>query len=176
MNSVSDWCKKVLKDSSCNWHAYGPVRTAEIIAVVAQCMHENTRTSTDHRAQQLNVSRTSLRRILDKDLGLFAYKLQHTQEFSLAVFGMVKIQQSPCIYFLLMFSLAVFGMVKIQQSPCIYFLLMDIHKMYRTRIYTRYIQDVPFNLKNRNISKTTHRIKKGGHSEQDSGDNYEKLI
>ncbi|KAJ8937042.1 hypothetical protein NQ318_021112, partial [Aromia moschata] len=31
-------------------------------------------------AQQLNISRTSLRRILHKDFGLFAYKLQLTQE------------------------------------------------------------------------------------------------
>ncbi|KAJ8960319.1 hypothetical protein NQ318_004053 [Aromia moschata] len=57
-----------------------PVRTAERIAAVAQSVRENPRTSTRHRAQQLNVSRTSLRRILHKDLGLFAYKLQLTQE------------------------------------------------------------------------------------------------
>ncbi|KAJ8960940.1 hypothetical protein NQ318_020240 [Aromia moschata] len=60
-----------------------PVRTAERIAAVAQCVRENPRTSTRHRAQQLNVNRTSLRRILHKHLGLFAYKLQLTQEFSI---------------------------------------------------------------------------------------------
>ncbi|KAJ8960334.1 hypothetical protein NQ318_004069 [Aromia moschata] len=43
------------------------------IAAVAQSVRENPRTSIRHRAQQLNVSRTSLRRILHKDLGLFAY-------------------------------------------------------------------------------------------------------
>ncbi|KAJ8960497.1 hypothetical protein NQ318_013781, partial [Aromia moschata] len=51
-----------------------PVRTAERIAAVAQSVRENPRTSTRHRAQQLNVRRTSLRRILHKNLGLFAYK------------------------------------------------------------------------------------------------------
>ncbi|KAJ8962482.1 hypothetical protein NQ318_000870 [Aromia moschata] len=56
------------------------VRTAERVAAVTQSVRENPRTSTRHRAQQLNVSRTSLRRILHKDLGLFAYKLQLTQE------------------------------------------------------------------------------------------------
>ncbi|KAJ8940256.1 hypothetical protein NQ318_004966 [Aromia moschata] len=57
-----------------------PVRTAERIAAVTQSVRENPRISTRHRAQQLNVSRTSLRRILHKDLGLFAYKLQLTLE------------------------------------------------------------------------------------------------
>ncbi|EFN75785.1 hypothetical protein EAI_09789, partial [Harpegnathos saltator] len=49
-----------------------PVRTDERIVVVAQSVRENPRISTRHRAQQLNTSRTSLRRILHKDLGLFA--------------------------------------------------------------------------------------------------------
>ncbi|KAJ8936245.1 hypothetical protein NQ318_011325 [Aromia moschata] len=57
-----------------------PVHTAERNAAVAQSVRENPRTSTRHRAQQLNVSRTSVRRILHKDLGLFAYKLHLTQE------------------------------------------------------------------------------------------------
>ncbi|KAJ8956193.1 hypothetical protein NQ318_020745 [Aromia moschata] len=52
-----------------------PLRIAARIAAVVQSVRENTRISTRHRAQQLNVSRTSLRRILHKDLGLFAYKL-----------------------------------------------------------------------------------------------------
>ncbi|KAJ8938964.1 hypothetical protein NQ318_019420 [Aromia moschata] len=51
------------------------VRTAERIVAVAQSVREKPRTSTRHRAQQLNVSRTSLRSILHKDLGLFSYKL-----------------------------------------------------------------------------------------------------
>ncbi|KAJ8960960.1 hypothetical protein NQ318_020262 [Aromia moschata] len=55
------------------------VRTAERIAIVAQSVRENPRTSTRHRAQ-FNGSRTSLRRILHKDLGLFASKLRLTQE------------------------------------------------------------------------------------------------
>ncbi|KAJ8940716.1 hypothetical protein NQ318_009119 [Aromia moschata] len=57
-----------------------PVRIAERIAAVAQSGRENPRTSTRHRAQQLNISCTSLRRILHKDLGSFAYKLQLTQK------------------------------------------------------------------------------------------------
>ncbi|KAJ8947570.1 hypothetical protein NQ318_010082 [Aromia moschata] len=57
-----------------------PVRTAERIAAVAQSVRENPRNSTRHRAQQLNVSRTSLRRILHTDLELFVNKLQLTQE------------------------------------------------------------------------------------------------
>ncbi|KAJ8963217.1 hypothetical protein NQ318_018683 [Aromia moschata] len=62
----------MLKDNRSHPSA-GQVRTAERIAAVAQSVRDNPRTSTHHRAQQLNVSRTSLRRILHKDLGLFAY-------------------------------------------------------------------------------------------------------
>lgn len=57
-----------------------PVRSVENIAAVAESVRQNPRTSTHHRSQQLNISRTSLRRILHKDLGLFAYKVQLTQE------------------------------------------------------------------------------------------------
>ncbi|KAJ8958120.1 hypothetical protein NQ318_006049 [Aromia moschata] len=71
----------------------GPVRTAERIAAVAQCVRENPRTSTRHRAQ-LDVSRTSLRRILHKDLGLFAYKLQLTQENVVQNVGEFAFQES----------------------------------------------------------------------------------
>ncbi|KAJ8944977.1 hypothetical protein NQ318_018441, partial [Aromia moschata] len=51
------------------------VRCAQLkeLLLLAQSVRENRRTSTRHRAQQLDVSRTSLRRILHKDLGLFAY-------------------------------------------------------------------------------------------------------
>lgn len=57
-----------------------PVRSTENIAAVAESVRLNPRTSTRQRSQQLNISRTSLRRILHKDLGLFAYKVQLTQE------------------------------------------------------------------------------------------------
>ncbi|KAJ8940133.1 hypothetical protein NQ318_000654 [Aromia moschata] len=70
-----------LMDNSSHLRAR-PVRTAERIAAVAQSVHENPRTSTHHRSQQLNVSRTSLRRILHKDLVLFPYKLQLTKEYN----------------------------------------------------------------------------------------------
>lgn len=57
-----------------------PVRTAENIAVVARSVREQPSTSTRHRSQELNISRTSLRRILHKDLGMKAYKVQLVQE------------------------------------------------------------------------------------------------
>ncbi|XP_018375528.1 PREDICTED: uncharacterized protein LOC108769183 [Trachymyrmex cornetzi] len=56
------------------------VRTPENIEAVAQSVRQNPTTSTRRRSQQLSISRTSLRRILHKDLGLFAYKIQMTQE------------------------------------------------------------------------------------------------
>ena len=45
------------------------MRTPENIAAVAESMCETPSTSIHRRAQQLNISETSLRRILDKDLG-----------------------------------------------------------------------------------------------------------
>lgn len=50
------------------------MRTDEIIAAVIQSVRENPETSTRHRAQQLNISRSSLRRLL-QDLGLYDYKV-----------------------------------------------------------------------------------------------------
>ena len=46
-----------------------PVRSTENIAAVAQSVLEQPSTSTRHCSQNLNISRTSLRRILNKDLG-----------------------------------------------------------------------------------------------------------
>jgi len=46
-----------------------PVRSTENIATIAQSVLEQPSTSTLHRSQNLNISRTSLRRILNKDLG-----------------------------------------------------------------------------------------------------------
>ena len=57
-----------------------PVRSTENIAVVAQSVLEQSSTSTRHRSQNLNISRTSLRRILNKDFGMKAYKVQLMQE------------------------------------------------------------------------------------------------
>jgi len=56
-----------------------PVRSTENIAAVAQSVLEQP-TSTRHRSQNLNISRTSLRRILNKDLGMKPYKVQLVQE------------------------------------------------------------------------------------------------
>jgi len=57
-----------------------PVRSTENIAAVAQSVLEQPSTSTRHRSQNLNISRTSLRRILNKDLGMKPYKVQLVQE------------------------------------------------------------------------------------------------
>jgi len=57
-----------------------PVRSTENIAVVAQSVLEQPSTSIRHRSQNLNISRTSLRRILNKDLGMKPYKVQLVQE------------------------------------------------------------------------------------------------
>ena len=57
-----------------------PVRLAKNIAVVAQSVLEHLSTSTRHRSQVLNIPRTSPRRILHKDLGMKAYKVQIVQE------------------------------------------------------------------------------------------------
>lgn len=56
------------------------VRTPEHIEAVAESVRENPSTSTRHRSQELNISRTSLRRILRKDLGMTPYKVQLVQE------------------------------------------------------------------------------------------------
>ncbi len=55
-------------------------RSAENIAVVLESVDESPSTSTRHRAQQLNLPRTTLRRILTKDLNMHAYKIQLTHE------------------------------------------------------------------------------------------------
>jgi len=56
------------------------VRSTENIAAVAQSVLEQPSTSTRHRSQNLNISRTSLRRILNKDLVMKPYKVQLVQE------------------------------------------------------------------------------------------------
>jgi len=56
------------------------VHTPENIETVARSVRQNPSTSTRRRSQQLAISRTSLKRILHKDLGLFVYKVQMTQE------------------------------------------------------------------------------------------------
>jgi len=52
-----------------------PVRSTENIAAVAQSVLELPSTSTRHRSQNLNISHTSLRRILNKDFGMNPYKI-----------------------------------------------------------------------------------------------------
>ena len=52
------------------------VRTPENIAAVAESVRESPGTSVHRRSQQLDISETSLRRILRKDLGMTPYKVQ----------------------------------------------------------------------------------------------------
>ena len=50
------------------------------IAAVAESVQEVPSTSINCRYQQLNISKRSLRRILNKDLGMTIYKVQLVQE------------------------------------------------------------------------------------------------
>ena len=52
------------------------VSTPENIAAVAESVCEPPTTSIHHRSQQLNISETSLRRILHKDVGKTPYKVE----------------------------------------------------------------------------------------------------
>ena len=62
-------------------HSRAPLRRSdENIAAVRDSVAEHPDTSIHHRAQELNLSRTSLQRILTNDLSLYAYKAQLTQE------------------------------------------------------------------------------------------------
>jgi len=57
-----------------------PVRSVENIPAVAESVNDNPSTSTRHRAQKWDISRTSLQRILTKDLRLRPYKIQLVQQ------------------------------------------------------------------------------------------------
>ena len=56
------------------------VRTLDNIAAVAESVCEAPSTLIHHRSLQLNISETSLRRSLHKDLGMTPYKIQLVQE------------------------------------------------------------------------------------------------
>ena len=56
------------------------VHTPENIAAVAESVCEMPSTSIYRHSQQLNISKTSLRRILHKDLGTMPYKIQLDQK------------------------------------------------------------------------------------------------
>ena len=55
------------------------VRTPENIAAVAESVYEAPSTSIHRHSQQLNISETSLKRILHKDLGMTPHKVQLVQ-------------------------------------------------------------------------------------------------
>lgn len=67
-----------------------PARSAENIAAVAESVAENRGLSISRRSQELGISQASLHRILHKDLGLHAYKLQLTQELKPPATQLVK--------------------------------------------------------------------------------------
>lgn len=54
-------------------------RTSDNIAIVRHSVNDDPTTSTCHRAQELNIAKTSLLRILKEDLHLYPYKVL-TQE------------------------------------------------------------------------------------------------
>ena len=56
------------------------VRTLENIAAVTEYVREGSLTSIHRRPQQLNISETSLRRILHKEFGMTSYKVQLVQK------------------------------------------------------------------------------------------------
>ena len=56
-------------------------RTSQNIAAVAESVCEASSSTIHHRSQQLNISETSLKRILHKDLGITPYKVQLHHEF-----------------------------------------------------------------------------------------------
>ena len=58
------------------------VRTHENIVAVAESVLEALSTLVHHCSQQLNISETSLRRILHKYLGMMPYKVQLAQELN----------------------------------------------------------------------------------------------
>ena len=63
-------------------------RSDENIAAVSVSVVEQAKTSIPHRSQQLNIPKTTLFRILHKDLHLKAYKIQITQEIKPTDFGL----------------------------------------------------------------------------------------
>lgn len=89
------------------------VRTTENIAAVAQSVQEEPSTSTRHRSQELNISRTSLMRILHKDLGMTPYKVQlvqelkphdHPQRFRFANWALERLEEDEHFYRKIIFT------------------------------------------------------------------------
>lgn len=68
-----------LKDEK-NLTRHRPKRSAENIAAVRDSVAARPSTSIRHRGQELNLHRSTLQRILTKDLHLHAYKIQLTQQ------------------------------------------------------------------------------------------------
>ena len=84
-SAVSSICSLSCEKSERNWHPHRQtkaktLRAPENIAAVAESVCEAASTSIHRRAQQLNISATSLRQILHKYLGMMPHKIQLVQE------------------------------------------------------------------------------------------------
>ena len=84
-STVSSVCLLACEKSERNWHPPSIekpkiMRTPEIIAAVAESVGEASSTSIHRRPQQFNISKTSLRRVLHKDLDMTPHKVQLVQE------------------------------------------------------------------------------------------------
>ena len=79
LQSVCENCVWILEEArSAPYVRYlvKKVLTPENFAAVVESVCEAPSTSIHRRSQQLNISKTSLRRILHKDIGLSPYKVQ----------------------------------------------------------------------------------------------------
>ncbi|XP_055308848.1 uncharacterized protein LOC129572772 [Sitodiplosis mosellana] len=90
-----------------------PARSAENIAAVADSVREDREESIRHRSQQLGLSYATTWRILRRDLGLKAYKIQLVQElkptdmpnrYRFSVWALEKLEEDPLFSTRILFS------------------------------------------------------------------------
>ena len=79
-STVSSVCSLSCEKSERKREKPKTARTSENIAAVTESVCEEPSTLIHGRSQKLNISETSLRRILHKDLGMTPYKVQLVQE------------------------------------------------------------------------------------------------
>jgi len=110
---VDGFVKRVRETGSLMDLRARPFRSVENIAAVAESVNDNPSTSTRHRAQELDISRTSLQRILTKDLRLRPYKIQlvrqlkphdHTMRFRFAEWAQERLVEDDHFYRKIVFS------------------------------------------------------------------------
>lgn len=90
-----------------------PARSTENIAAVSDSVHERPSTSIRHRSQELNLSRSTLHRILRKDLAFKPYKVQlvhrlkpidHPSRLRFANWAEDRLEDDPEFYRKIIFS------------------------------------------------------------------------